>query len=327
MISFIIIGYNVEKYIEKCINSVIKQTYKDIEVIFVDDGSTDNTRKIVEGIFNEDKRCKYIYQKNKGANAARITGYKNANGKYIAFIDGDDWIDESLAKTAIEYFQMKDLDFICYNFNFVYENGKCCLNTKFEETVYRENCYLESILLSKTPHYLWNKVYRCSFLQKMNFDKIPQITMGDDLMANVRMGIEKPNVIAINKPLYYYYLKNSSVSQQFNPKYIEIIKALNDIEKSLEKADLKSKYEKMIEYQYFRMFYYYVVKSKHRKTYIQISINDEWSNKRIEIKENKYIREFIENIKTLERILLYSYNMNFNLGYYISRLYLLFTGK
>lgn len=327
-ISFVIIGYNVERYIKKCISSIINQSDKNIEIIFVDDGSTDGTRKIVQDMFKNDNRCKYIFQKNMGANVARVTGFNNANGKYITFIDGDDWIDEDLAKETREYFNNGEYDFICYNFYFYFEDGKKIINTKFKDKIYNYDEYLKDILQSKTPHYIWNKVYKYEFLKKINFDKIPKITMGDDLAVNVRMGVETPTVLSCNKAYYFYYLKKNSISQKFNPKYIEILKALNYIENIVKKSIFfNDNYKKMIDYQYFLAFYYYVVKSKYNTTHIQRSINYVWKSKNINIENNIYIMNYINKIKKLEKILFKVYNYNYYLGYYLSRIYLKFKYK
>lgn len=321
-ISFIVIGYNVEKFIDKTLESILKVSSRDIEIIFVDDGSKDKTSKIVKRKLTLDNRLKYIYQENSGANSARITGYLNSSGNYITFIDGDDKINHSIIEEFLTEKKYKDYDIISYNFEFEYDDKENERNKKFENKVYENYDFLEAVLISKTPHYLWNKLYKKEFLKTMEFDKIPSITMGDDLAANVKMGLEKPKVLNIDEIYYYYCLRNNSVSQKFNEKYIEIIKALNYIEKSLEKADLKSEYDKMIDYQYFNMFYYYVVKSKYKKTDIHRYINNSWKKRRILVSKNNYIRRYLDEVTNLERLLFILYNINYNLGYYLSRIYL-----
>ena len=94
LISVIIPAYNVEKYINRCIESIIYQDYKNIEVIIINDGSTDNTREICEQYIKQDKRIRLINTENRGAGSARNTGIENANGKYFSFIDADDFICE-----------------------------------------------------------------------------------------------------------------------------------------------------------------------------------------------------------------------------------------
>lgn len=93
-ISVIVPIYNVEKYIEKCINSIINQTYKDLEIILVDDGSTDSSGKICDEYAKKDKRIKVIHKKNGGVSSSRNIALTIANGDYITWIDSDDWIEK-----------------------------------------------------------------------------------------------------------------------------------------------------------------------------------------------------------------------------------------
>ena len=99
MISIIVTAYNVERYIKECIESVLNQTYQDIELIVVDDGSTDLTAEIVKQIRDENPLVHYIYQVNSGVSVARNTGMVHANGDFIMFVDGDDQIEPSIVAT------------------------------------------------------------------------------------------------------------------------------------------------------------------------------------------------------------------------------------
>ena len=124
LISIVVPIYNVEKYLEKCINSIIIQTYKNIEIILVNDGSTDSSGKICDIYLKKDKRIKVIHKKNGGLSDARNVGIENAKGKYIAFIDSDDFIDsdfiEILYNLIIEY----NADVSCCKCNVIYKKNK-----------------------------------------------------------------------------------------------------------------------------------------------------------------------------------------------------------
>ena len=95
-ISVIVPVYNVEKYLTKCVDSIMNQTYKDLEIILVDDGSTDNSGKICDEYVKKDKRFKVIHKKNGGLSDARNVGIKNSTGEYLSFIDSDDYIDNDM---------------------------------------------------------------------------------------------------------------------------------------------------------------------------------------------------------------------------------------
>ena len=121
LISIVVPIYNVEKYLEKCINSIIIQTYKNIEIILVNDGSTDSSGKICDIYLKIDKRIKVVHKKNGGLSDARNVGIENAKGKYIAFIDSDDFLDsdfiEILYNLIIEY----NADVSCCKCNVIYK--------------------------------------------------------------------------------------------------------------------------------------------------------------------------------------------------------------
>ena len=98
-ISVIVPVYNVEQYLPQCLDSIINQTYKNLEIICVDDGSPDNSGKILDEYAKKDKRIKVIHQENQGVSVARNTGLDNATGKYIGFVDPDDWIEADYYET------------------------------------------------------------------------------------------------------------------------------------------------------------------------------------------------------------------------------------
>ncbi len=102
-ISLIVPVYNGEKTIEKCINSILNQTYRNIEVIIIDDGSTDNTYEICKNMQNKDNRIQLIKQNNKGPSLARNVGIEYAQGKYIQFVDADDWLEPSIIAECVKF--------------------------------------------------------------------------------------------------------------------------------------------------------------------------------------------------------------------------------
>lgn len=109
-ISVIIPVYNVEKYLPRCLDSIVNQTFKDIEIICVNDGSTDDSSKILEQYAKKDKRITIITQKNSGPSSARNTGLKHARGEYIGFIDSDDWVDTNFYELLLKNIDMNDAD-------------------------------------------------------------------------------------------------------------------------------------------------------------------------------------------------------------------------
>ena len=112
LISIIIPVYKVEKYLEKCVNSVINQTYKNLEIILIDDGSPDDCPAICDKLSKTDKRIKVIHKTNSGVSASRNEGLKIATGEFVAFVDSDDWIDETMYERLINKQQEQNYDLV-----------------------------------------------------------------------------------------------------------------------------------------------------------------------------------------------------------------------
>ena len=157
-VTIIIPVYNAEKTIEKCISSVLNQTYKNLEILVIDDGSKDNSFEVIKSI--DDPRIKAIKKKNEGVAVTRNKGIKMALGKYIMFIDNDDFIDEDYVETHVN--NIKDNDIVISGYRRPNEEGKIILELKLEDTPY-------SKMLVFAP---WAKLYRKDFLIKNNIKPI-----------------------------------------------------------------------------------------------------------------------------------------------------------
>ena len=119
LISIIIPVYNVEKYLKECVDSVRKQTYKNLEIILIDDGSKDNSGKLCDELAKEDNRIKVIHKENGGLSDARNVGIENATGEYIQFIDSDDFVEKDMIEIYIMIFVKKKLMFQCVHFIYI----------------------------------------------------------------------------------------------------------------------------------------------------------------------------------------------------------------
>ena len=159
--SIVITAYNVESYIEKCIMSVINQTEKNIEIIIVNDGSTDCTLSKINKLANYDKRIRIIDKKNEGVMKARYDGLEIAIGKYILFVDADDWIEKECIEQLYNNAECNNSDIVMYNSYIVTENDK-----KFISRINsnKSDDYLKSILIGRTSQYLWDKFIKREFI-------------------------------------------------------------------------------------------------------------------------------------------------------------------
>ena len=177
MISVIIPVYNVENYLHVCINSVLKQSYQDFEIICIDDASTDDSLEILEYFAKKDSRIKIIKQDfNQGPGHSRNCGLNVAKGKYIFFLDGDDWIDFNTFEVLIKKADENNLDLLFFNeINFYGETHEFSIDSGVDDdfiTKYKNNVFnhfdLDKKDLFKLSNNIWNKLYRKSFLESNN---------------------------------------------------------------------------------------------------------------------------------------------------------------
>lgn len=137
LISVIVPVYNVAPYLEYSLNSIQQQSYQQLEIILVDDGSTDDSSSICKKYLNQDLRFKYIYQENAGLSAARNTGITAASGEYITFVDSDDWLDTSAIEILYRNLKKYDADIAAGNYN-MYNDSKQEFSFKVFDSDYRE---------------------------------------------------------------------------------------------------------------------------------------------------------------------------------------------
>ena len=205
--SVIIPVYNVEKYLSKCLDSVLSQTYTDFEVICVNDGSKDNSAQILDEYAKKDKRIKIINQNNQGVSVARNTGIKEAIGDYIIFVDSDDKITSNM----LELLSKKEDFDICVIARNVIKNAEIKNNKNLIDDFIQSDCNINFYL-----HYLssvvWDKVFKRDFLIRNNLYFEKNIHIAEDGMFSIKCGLKNPILTAISEPLYVYILREGSAS-------------------------------------------------------------------------------------------------------------------
>lgn len=285
-ISFIVPIYNLENYIDKCLNSLINQSMREIEIITVDDGSKDGTLEKLKTFAKLDNRIKICKQENLGANMARKVGLRNATGEYVIFVDGDDWVEENLACDLYKIAKEKEYDILYYNYCLVFENKKKYRTESIKSEITSDE-YLKLLLEEKISHNLFNRLFKRIFLIESNFYDIPNITMGDDLAANIRLACNNPTIKICNDTYYNYYQREDSVTKKSSKKVLEIEKAIKDIEVILKKNKKLLEYEEQLEYLWFKHLYFYriivapYIIEKNEKILYQL-----WKEKNIFLKKN-----------------------------------------
>ena len=222
-VSVIIPIYNVEKYLRKCLDSVIQQTYRNLEIICIDDGSPDNCGAIIDEYAQKDKRIVVIHQKNSGVSTARNRGLDIATGKYITFVDPDDWIDKDTYEYTVRLFNNNDkIDLVSFGINAINERS------------YNDNEFLaikdfftnkvEGILLptrsniSKMPGSLCKLLLKASKIKKLNI-KFTNTVLGEDLLFLAEYLSDTEYIYSTKKNFYNYVLRDNSTTNNHDSKY------------------------------------------------------------------------------------------------------------
>lgn len=242
VISIIVPIYKVEKYLEKCINSIIKQTYKNLEIILVDDGSPDNCGKICDEYAKKDSRIKVIHKPNGGISDARNAGIQMATGDYIGFVDSDDYIEKDMYEILINNLKKEKADISVISNYEVY--GNKIINTK-KQGIYAVMSSEETIIKMNSFGYfgvgLWDKLYKAELFKELDF---PKGKKSEDWYIIYKLVDKAQKIVYQSIPKYYYCQRNGSITHSSDINYdsIEASKeAINFIKDKYPNA-LKSAY-------------------------------------------------------------------------------------
>ena len=214
LVSIIVPVYNVEKFIEKCTKSLMNQTHTNIEIILVDDGSPDNSPEIIDRIAMVDRRVHVIHQQNEGVSAARNAGLKYASGKYVMFVDGDDWVDSDYVSYFLTLVSETGA-LIGMNKN-NYSTGKIKTNEK-RYTVNAEMA-IEWIYSDEIFVAVWNKIYSRELLENNSIYFDSTIWYGEGMLFNIQC-LQYVDTVAIGeKSVYHQTFNPDSAMRKFNLK-------------------------------------------------------------------------------------------------------------
>lgn len=241
--SILVPVYNVEQYLEECIQSILNQTYQDFELILVDDGSTDSSGKICDRFAKEHLEKIYVVHKqNEGSLAARITGITIANGEFCIFIDSDDIIEENLMATIVEYLNRdEELDILLYSFNYYCKEQKEARPKKIADDGHvwqgknKKEIY-EKIICTCDINSMCTKAIRTDILKADPTDYTLYYgkNMAEDLLQSLYPITEARKIMYVDKALYNYRMNEESISRSYRPETISKKNTLHVYEKILE---------------------------------------------------------------------------------------------
>lgn len=252
-ISIVIPVYNVEKYINQCLDSVIYQTVKDIEIILVDDGSTDKSGIICDDYAKKDSRVKVVHKKNGGVSSARNTGLEICNGEWITFLDPDDWLELNALEVALNQAQKYNVDII--GWNHYYNNGDKQFKREeiFPDPLIRKNEEIKGFILDTMyPKYdktlnnisvaairgVWGKLFKRDLIMENNIRFDENLKIAEDALFCILCFKKASKIILVNQYLSHYRVVNQSANRRYREDINEINKNILDIFYKYIQADL-----------------------------------------------------------------------------------------
>ena len=287
LVSIIVPVYNLEGYVENCIRSLMKQTYENIEILCIDDGSTDNSATVIKKLAEGDQRVKYIYKENGGVSSARNKGLEVANGEYIMFVDGDDYMHFQAVEIFVNSIEKSKFDVVCsteIKTSITNERMSQITNYRCEETDHEGLfSYKYESVLGKS---VWGKIFKNDVAKSVNF--IEKISNGEDANYFIRILCKDATVGVIDRNLYYYYSReNSCVTSEFTQSKFSITLSFDDLCEYLKNSDYKFLKAYCLQYLYQSILY-------NRTSSIGTSAQEYVLTecKRI---GNKWLKEFIKN--------------------------------
>lgn len=228
-ISIIMPVYNVEKYIKQSIESVINQTYNNLEIILVDDGSTDFSGEICDEYSKKDNRIKVIHTENRGLSCARNTGLDNATGKYIMFIDSDDFFEKNSCEVLYNEIENKKADYVIGNYIHTTHEGKKWKNPLFNQKIYDNfklsiTDYKKSIFVMNSV--VWNKIFKREFIEKNKLRFVPG-AFAEDAIFSTYCYVHTNKSYYISDVVYNYRQNqvNKSISTNCTKDYFKKLNA------------------------------------------------------------------------------------------------------
>lgn len=234
LITVIVPVYNVEKYINACVDSLIDQTYKNIEIILVDDGSKDKSGAICDDYAASDTRIKVIHKQNEGLGFARNTGLKAAQGKFVTFIDSDDKADVDLIEKLVNGIREFDCDTCIGGFKRILENNTVCFEERYDKTLYKGKDVYDKLfarMLGSAPDRhdavrmsVWNVMYSMDIIRKHNIEfPSERIFISEDIIWDSEYYKYAKKASVISSTAYNYRITPGSLTQKYKPDMLEKI--------------------------------------------------------------------------------------------------------
>lgn len=310
LISVIIPVYNVENYLEKCVKSVIGQTYKNLEIILVDDGSKDNSGSMCDELAKLDNRIKVIHKANGGLSDARNHGLQIAKGDYIGFVDSDDYIADDMFETMHKIITENNADISIVSFYEIYKDKVIGVRDSGNLEIMNKLEAMKELLIDrKIQSYAWNKLFKKELFSDLQF---PTGKNFEDIATTLLLFEKSEKVVLLEEPKYYYLRRDNSIIGVKNTKtYTDYLEVIYD-----KYIYLKDKYPEIEIYNVFN----YVINMIWVYTIIAtFDLDDVYKEfvKQYDLFEkliNEYEDEMLEMLETYNKAVLYMMLLNKDLS-------------
>lgn len=264
-VSIIVPIFNLERFVEQCVDSLINQTLEDIEILLVNDGSTDSCPQICDNYAAKDRRVKVIHQKNMGLSGARNSGIRESRGKWFMIVDGDDWLEPDAAENLFTYAEKFQSDIFIGSFytnteteqkkDSFYSVGQFHYCSKKEMLELQKNCISRTALANKSAAsnmgVTWARLYRREFVVRNDLTFIPGLKRTQDAIFHL-YALEKANKVDyMDLPVHHYRIWGGSASKKASKDFHKIaLQIIENIDRFMKEAgkedDLKSAYDSKV---------------------------------------------------------------------------------
>ncbi|WP_077214399.1 glycosyltransferase family 2 protein [Bacillus dakarensis] len=249
-VSVVVPIYKVEKYLHRCVESIVNQTYPILEIILVDDGSPDGCGKIADAYAENDKRILSVHKENGGLSDARNYGMQYATGEFTIFVDSDDWLEHNMIETLVETSIKYGADVVQTAFYYAHDHELFYDNRYYQRqdlpvVLNNQTLMKELVINERVKNFAWGKLYKTNLIKDIPFKKgvlFEDVFWAHQVMQRVH------TFVLLNQPLCYYYQRSDSIVANYTPRNLDIIKGLKERHNFIERyyQDLKDESLKMI---------------------------------------------------------------------------------
>lgn len=236
VVTVVVPVYNVEHYLRECLESIINQTYQDLQIILVDDGSTDSSNIICDEYALRDKRVQVIHKDNRGLSDARNKGIDLANGEYITFIDSDDVIEQDMIEYLVQLISKYKADISVCQARYISDDGillkKPCGEIKEKKVINVLNCIHEFLYSQEIGTVAWRKLYKRSLFQEIRY---PVGRYHEDVFTTYKLVAISDSIAIGSEVKYLYRIRPSSIMQSsFSPKHLDLVAGKREMSRFIE---------------------------------------------------------------------------------------------